>query len=161
MSGTTSAERRKPLRVIAGVDGSSEANDALVGALDLLGDRIGHLTIAVVLDYDGDLSNVASAEHDRAREILRSSAEHVRDRVTDEPETVVLVGRPADALVRHARETNGDVIVVGPRGRGASRFLFGSVASRLARGVGVPVMIIPPRDVAPVAPDEDERAAST
>ena len=45
---------------------------------------------------------------------------------------MTLTGRPADALVQFAREHEYDLIVIAPRGRGASRVLFGSVASRLA-----------------------------
>jgi nucleotide-binding universal stress UspA family protein len=54
-----------------------------------------------------------------------------------------LAGRPANALAQYARDGSYDVIVVAPRGKGASRVLFGSVASHLARGVGVPLVILP------------------
>jgi nucleotide-binding universal stress UspA family protein len=135
-------ERR--LRVLAGVDGSAESTAALAGAVELLGDKLGHLTIAVVLDYDGDLSNVPGAEQERADDVLRVNVERVSALVATAPDAVVLVGRPADALVKHARDTACDVIVVGPRGHGASQWLFGSVASHMARGVGIPVMIMPP-----------------
>jgi len=50
-------------------------------------------------------------------------------------------GSPADALGRLAEEGGYDLLAIGARGRGASKALLGSVATRLARGTGVPVFI--------------------
>jgi len=58
----------------------------------------------------------------------------------------VLVGPAAFEIVRHAGERGADLIVVGSHGRGAlRRFLLGSVAERVLREAGCPVMIVPDR----------------
>jgi len=131
------------LHVLAGLDGSGESRAALASAVRLFRASISHVTLAVALDYDGDLRNVPQSEEDRARAILADAAPLVVDALGVEPAQVVLVGRPADALCRYARDHECDLVVVGPRGHGASRWFFGSVASQLARGAGVPVAILP------------------
>jgi nucleotide-binding universal stress UspA family protein len=132
------------LAVLVGVDASDEAKGALVTAIALFGTRIGRLTIATVLDHDVDGTSAGREAQDRAREMLSAHALLAAGLLDREAETVVLTGRPADALVQHALAGNYQLIVVSPRGKGASRVLFGSVASSLARGVGVPVVILPP-----------------
>ena len=132
------------LAVLVGVDGSDEAKGALVTGLALFGTRIGRLTIATVLDHDVDGSSAGREAQERAREMLSAHALLAAVLLDREAETVMLTGRPADALVHHAFAGNFQVIVVSPRGKGASRVLFGSVASSLARGVGVPVVMLPP-----------------
>jgi nucleotide-binding universal stress UspA family protein len=58
----------------------------------------------------------------------------------------VVVGPAAFEIVRHAEERGADLLVVGSHGRGAlRRFLLGSVAERVLREAGCPVMIVPDR----------------
>ena len=83
-------------------------------------------------------------EQERSAAILQRDALLAAGLLEREPERATLTGRPADALVQFASARDYDLIVIAPRGKGASRVLFGSVASRLARGVGVPVAIMPP-----------------
>ena len=60
----------------------------------------------------------------------------------------VVVGPAAFEIVRRAEERGADLIVVGSHGRGAlRRFLLGSVAERVLREAGCPVMIVPDRAV--------------
>lgn len=142
------------LAVLVGVDGSDEAKGALVTGIALFGTRIGRLTIATVLDHDVEDSSAGRDMQDRAREILSAHALLAAGLLDRKPETVVLTGRPADALVHHALADNYQVIVISPRGKGASRVLFGSVASSLARGVGVPVVILPPAMPSPAGSEQ-------
>lgn len=58
-----------------------------------------------------------------------------------QPATVLLVGYPATALMRHAVEED-EVLVVGRRGHGASKALLGSTAMRLSQEAGIPVLIV-------------------
>jgi nucleotide-binding universal stress UspA family protein len=140
-----SAPRGQQLAVLVGVDGSEDAKGALVTAIALLGTRIGRLTIATVLDYDLERTLAGREEQENAREMLTAHARLAADRLGRDVETALLSGRPADALVQHARAAHDDVIIVSPRGKGAAaRMMFGSVASQLARGVGLPVIILPP-----------------
>jgi nucleotide-binding universal stress UspA family protein len=124
--------------VLVGIDGSAEAEHALRDAVGLLRWRIGRLTLAAVLDYDVATGSVLAEDPQKAQRDLVRTAKAT----SPQPETVVLSGRPAEALRKYAVEQAYDVIVVGRRGHGANRVLLGSVASELARGDEVPVLIV-------------------
>jgi nucleotide-binding universal stress UspA family protein len=129
-----------PIYVLAGVDGSADSEAAAVSAVQLLGTRLGRLTLATVVDYD---TAEAAATHARpalaaAHEMLDDACEAVRHA---DPDTVVLTGRPADALLDHAHKNDIDLIVVGARGRGLTRAVVGHVTSRLARQRDIPVLM--------------------
>lgn len=134
-----------PLDVLIGVDGSPDALGALRRGIELLGPRIGRCAAATVLDYDGGLENVPEAEQARGRALLAEAVAAATPLLGREPEASLLVGRPADALCRHLRDGGYHLLVIAPRGHGLSKYVFGSVASHLAR-VGVPVAILPPAD---------------
>jgi nucleotide-binding universal stress UspA family protein len=52
------------------------------------------------------------------------------------------VGEPADQILKYAKETKPDLLVLATRGR-RGRFAMGSVAERVVRHAPVPVMTIP------------------
>ena len=57
---------------------------------------------------------------------------------------VALVGTPANAIVRHAKEAGCDLIVMGSHGRsGWKHLVLGSVAERVMRHADCPVMVVP------------------
>ena len=76
----------------------------------------------------------------RARAHLDTAASSV-DVVT--AETVLLQGRPAEALSDYAELEGHTIMAIGSRGRGASKALLGSVASRLAQRSPTPVLVVP------------------
>ena len=125
--------------VLVGVDGSAESSAALRAAQGLFGDRIGRLTLAGVIDYDSAISGRPWDTERLATEELERSAASVG---LIEPGTVLLVGHPATALMKHAVEEGYEVLVVGRRGHGASKALLGSTAVRLAHGAGIPVVVV-------------------
>lgn len=131
-----------PVDVLVGIDGSAESIAAAEVVSNLLGGRIGRLTLATVIDYDTALGGEAGLAHREALADLDRALVTVRDASQRQPETVVLTGKPADALVKQASDGQFDVLAVGSRGRGASRLLAGSVATRLARGALTPVLIV-------------------
>lgn len=124
--------------VLVGIDGSAEAEKALRAAIALLGPRLGRLALAAVVDYDIAVGSGPTEENDR----LRADVARTANAIGLEPEILLLSGRPAEALRKHAVEQGYALIVVGRRGHGASRVLLGSVASELARGGEVPVLIV-------------------
>ncbi|MEX0755365.1 MAG: universal stress protein [Actinomycetota bacterium] len=127
-----------PVQVLVGIDGSAESTAAMSHAIDLLGDRIGQLTLAAVIDHDAARTARpwgAAADAERALETCAASV------VAWDPETVVLAGAPGAALLQHATDKDYDLLVVGSRGHGASKAVLGSVASRLVRAPGLPVLI--------------------
>ncbi|HEY6707677.1 MAG TPA: universal stress protein [Actinomycetota bacterium] len=140
---------RGPVDVLVGLDGSAEATAALAAVLELLGPRLGRLTLATVVDLD------ASVEHDRARARARaelerqarlvqlrlSTGEHGPDDGRRVPRLVLLAGHPAEALARLAAEGGDDLLVVGSRAAGLSKVLLGSTATTLAAHAKVPVLV--------------------
>jgi nucleotide-binding universal stress UspA family protein len=130
---------RRGIDVLFGFDGSEESKGALVTAAALFGPHLGRLTIATVVEFEASRSELGQVEVRLADVALLAAG--LLDR---RPETITLVGRPDEALIRLARENHFDVLVIAPRGRGATRALFGSVASRLARAPHIPIAIMPP-----------------
>jgi nucleotide-binding universal stress UspA family protein len=156
--------RPGPLSVLVGIDGSDEARVALSRALDLLGDRIGRLSLVTVIDYDTaeDPWRFADAEAS-ARQWMaaaRAAASNI------DSEEYIVVGEPARALIRIASERGYQLLVAGSRGRGLSPYLLGSVAQSLAATSPVPVLIggqgrhgTPP--VQPHEPGESARTSAS
>jgi nucleotide-binding universal stress UspA family protein len=122
-----------PIDLVAGVDGSPESLAALRAAISLLRGDLGRTTVAVVAPFDAD--------DDPDRRCVLEAA--TRAAAPLAPTTVELHGDPVAALRRYAVEEGFEVIVVGARGRGRSSSPLGSVATRLASGSPVPVLIGP------------------
>jgi nucleotide-binding universal stress UspA family protein len=140
-----------PVDVLVGIDGSPESAAATTAALDLLGGRVGRLTLVAVAEIDD--SPAGRQERARLREELRRQAEAVRVRQQGQrrtvkaarpviPELVLRSGQPAATLDRMAAEDGYGLLVIGARGAGLSRFVLGSVATRLAARASVPVLVI-------------------
>jgi nucleotide-binding universal stress UspA family protein len=136
------AAYRGPVDVLVGMDGSAESLSAAEVVADLLGDRIGRLTLVTVVDYDTALGGTAGTTRMSAEEELASAAAQLGQRLGSDVDAVVLAGRPAEVLAAHATDSGFDVLAIGSRGRGASRLVTGSVASRLARGASLPVLVV-------------------
>jgi nucleotide-binding universal stress UspA family protein len=135
---STGRDRSGRVDVLAGVDGSTESETAVQSAIDLLGPRVGRLTITTVVDFDTAAMSPQSEEQRLARELLRRAS----DRIEWKPEAIVLSGRPAEVLRKFAAVNGYELIVVGRRGHGMSTRLLGSVASELAHGGDVPTLIV-------------------
>jgi nucleotide-binding universal stress UspA family protein len=76
--------------------------------------------------------------------------------------TAVAVGAPAAEIVRYAREHAADLIVLGSHGHGAfRRFMLGSVAERVIRQAGCPVMVVPHRTQRATASEGEVIAAQS
>ena len=129
--------------VLVGIDSSPEASAALEKVVALLDGRIGRLTLATVADYESVSTGAGRERRDELDALLER---HALPFVTHDPDTVILPGRPAEALAGYAREHGYDLVVIGSRGAGRSKAVLGSVASALARGIGIPVLTVGPDD---------------
>ena len=129
-----------PVNTLVGVDGSRDSEIAACKAVRLLGDQLGRITLATVLDYDtAEASTTAAGGAMRvARDVLARAADEIADA---DAETVVLTGHPAPALLEFARANHVDLVVVGARGRGVTHAVMGHVSSRLVRQQDVPVLL--------------------
>ncbi len=136
------------IRVLAGIDGSEASVLAARQAADLLGARLGDLTLAAVADFEisetlppepqpGDTRDVAYAT------ALADAARQLDRWLSFEPATVLLVGRPATALVEHATREHFDLIAVGTSGHGITKRVLGSCASQLTHETSIPVLLLP------------------
>ena len=137
-----------PTSVLAGIDGSHQSMDAVVGAATLLGSELGGLTLALVTDYDiheaGD--GPVDADHPTIadeRRSLEDAARLVAEKIGFTPVTVILSGPPAQTLADHAVAEHFDVLAIGSKGSGMSKRMLGSCAERLASGAPVPVLVLP------------------
>jgi nucleotide-binding universal stress UspA family protein len=140
-----------PVDVLVGIDGSPESAAATTAALELLGSRVGRLTLVAVTDLDD--SYAGREERLRLQGVLEQQAEAVRAwlgerdgpveaKQTVVPELKLMAGRPATTLDTIAADDGYDLLVVGARGAGLSSVLLGSVASRLAARASVPVLVV-------------------
>ena len=61
-----------------------------------------------------------------------------------EPETMVLLGNPAEQILDHVRQWQPDMVVVGRYGTtGLRKMMMGSVSDTLVKSAGVPVLVVP------------------
>jgi len=60
-------------------------------------------------------------------------------------DAVIVTGPIADAIIEFARNQKADLIAMSTHGRtGPSRWLLGSIADRVVRGAGMPVLMVKP-----------------
>ena len=147
-----------PAQVLIGVDGSPEATAAARSVVQLMDDRLGRVVLAWVLDYDTASVNMQRGERDRAERSLQQEAAGLRSEFGISVDSLLLAGPPAATLAGYAADEGFTLLAVGSRGRGASKVALGSVATELAAGAPVPVMVVPP---APSARRPAPRAAAT
>ncbi len=126
------------LHVLVGIDGSPAAQHAAVTARDLLGASVGRITLATVIDYDTEEDSEGRAEP-AAWQMLHAAKARLEPWG---PAEALLVGPPADALLQFVTEHDVDLVVVGPRGRGLSKRVLGSVGSALVARSPVPVLVV-------------------
>ena len=116
--------------VLVGTDGSTTATRAVTRAAELAAASEAELIVAYVGDAaqgTGVLDHVVASL--AATSLL--------------PQTRVLAGDPADALLRLAAAEHVDVIVVGNKGMtGAQRFLLGSVPNKISHRASCDVLVV-------------------
>ncbi len=119
--------------MLVGVDGSPESEAAIRQACVLFGEAVGRITFAHVVPIDATPETESAAE----AQLAAVCAAHPEL----DPSTVVLRGKPVDALRDYVTQLGYEVLVVGTRGTGMSTATLGSVATGLARRAGVPVLL--------------------
>jgi nucleotide-binding universal stress UspA family protein len=146
--------------IVAAVDLTDASHDVFEAALQLAGAQHARVHLihvvpdalhsAWLLDAAGpDLPEVQRRwTDDSAQRLIAFAAGHDVDPLN--VPTAVLVGTPSSQIVNYAHEHTADAIVLGSHGHGViGRFVLGSVAERVMRQAGCPVMIVPhlPRGV--------------
>ncbi len=105
--------------------------------------------------YGSDLSEVPlnwgqymQQEIDRGKQIAKKYLSGIEKRLKDSNISVrseVIVGKAADNIVDYANRNPFNIIVMATHGRsGLSRWVYGSVAENVLRGVSCPVLLVRP-----------------
>jgi nucleotide-binding universal stress UspA family protein len=156
--------------VMVPLDGSGLSEDALTYARQIV-DPKGKLTLLTAVELPivmpDSLYPVYSMSFERLQgdeggyyspEKLLASARLYLSRVTNrvlETESTDLnivshaeIGEPADIIIKNARNQQVDAIVMSTHGRsGFSRWLFGSVTTKVLNAAPCPVFVIPSREM--------------
>jgi nucleotide-binding universal stress UspA family protein len=142
-----------PAAVVAGVDGSSAACEALATAADLA-HGLGSELVAVhvepapvpLTDSAGGMPMWPRTVWDPARRAARRTVERAVDALDTELPVRIRcdIGDPAERLSTVATEQPSAILVVASRGHGRLRSaLLGSVSARLCASAPVPVVVVP------------------
>lgn len=134
-------------RLLVPIDDSEPATQALLEALERF--RTDDVVVLHVLDTDESSHGIEGGaaagwfESKKAdAEAVFEDAQTIADEYGISLSTATEPGRPAEAIVRYAREHDIDHIVMGSHGRsGVSRILVGSVAEGVVRNAPVSVTI--------------------
>lgn len=124
--------------LLIAVDGSADSIHAAESALGMFGSMATSVTMATVLPFESESSETGKDDQEAAQTLLDTIA---GDLGHPQIEKVILFGRPDTALSEHARASGAEMVVVGPRGHGASEALFGSVTKHLVGAGEVPVFV--------------------
>jgi nucleotide-binding universal stress UspA family protein len=151
--------------ILVPLDDSMLAQDILASASSLAACTGASVTLLRVVDpvpmillaselpvaYPATVRDVEATEQvvaDAQKEIGRV-AQQIRDESHAEIDAQVVVdSSAAHAIIEFARTHEIDVIAMATHGRGASRLLMGSVADKVVRGSGLPVLLHRPAAVA-------------
>jgi nucleotide-binding universal stress UspA family protein len=133
-------------RILVGYDGSQEAEKALELALAVafgMGSKVTILAVAqlpepfVAVELQAALDDAHDHYDRRLQKIAVSAAENGIP-----VETAIVVGHPAEQIIRHAEKEHSDLIVVGRRGRSTiQKLVMGSVSERVMQHAPCPVMV--------------------
>jgi nucleotide-binding universal stress UspA family protein len=138
--------------ILVPVDGSLESKEALCRAIDLAKQLHAELTVAYVVDLKEKLSSyekLTNEEESYTEEEVKAEARKVLApfkeiaRGFSPVKFVVTVGAPGLTIVRLAKNSCADLIIIGNRGMGmVKRFFMGSVSNYVMENAFCPVMVV-------------------
>lgn len=142
-------------RVLVPVDGSATSERAVDHALALAERFDSELDVLFVVEESlagpllpkggQEAEDVLASLEATGHELAQSIAETASTRGIGAKAHVRWSDRVEEGILAHIDENAIEVIVMGTHGRsGISRFLLGSVAERVLRRAGVPVLTVPP-----------------
>ena len=137
-------------KILVAFDGSQQSNKAYDFALDMSGLCTGATSELIVISVIQPPEPADIVEMDA---IIDSATQHyeelfkeLKDRAKGKGITIkteILVGHPADQIVRYAKDQNCDVIVLGRKGKSrVERWLLGSVSKRVSSYAPCTVIIV-------------------
>ena len=145
-----------PASVLCPVDFSAASRGALRYAAAIAAHFGGRLTLLAVNDpllvEADEFAGEAHLTEHTTQELKRFAGRALEEEATVSPETrlEVATGKPAPEILRVARETRCDLIVMSSHGAtGARRLFFGSTTERVLRETATPVLVTPAADPGP------------
>lgn len=137
-------------KILVAFDGSEKSYDAFNFALEMSKLCPGAAPEIIVLSVaqppePADIVEV-EAIIDNATQYYEELFKILRDKAKEknlEIKTVVVVGHPADQIIRYAKENNCDMVVLGQKGKSKiESWLLGSVSKRVATYAPCTVTIV-------------------
>ena len=133
----------------------SDASPRMVPFVKAMSERFSasvHLLfVARLLDYFSAVYVPSESIDNFEKEIMEGAwrrLEEFRDTYfsgNDDVRYEVVAGDAAEQILAHARNRAMDLIIIGTHGRkGLDRIVFGSVAQRVCRRAGIPVLLVNP-----------------
>ncbi|HXX57375.1 MAG TPA: universal stress protein [Thermodesulfovibrionales bacterium] len=137
-------------KIVVAFDGSGQSGKAFDFALELTRLCPGAAPEILVLSVAQPPEPIDIVEMDA---VIDSATEHYNELLKGlkekagkrdiEIKTEVVIGHPADQIVRHAKEKNADMIVMGQKGKSrVESWLLGSVSKRVATYAHCSVTIV-------------------
>lgn len=145
--------------VLVATDGSEGARAAVDHAVELAAAvdatvHVVHVVDVTVAWPTGSGGPILDAMEAAGRESLDQAVERAERAGVSAVEATLASGSPYRAIVDYATEAGADLTVVGTHGRtGLDRFLLGSVAERVVRTAGTPVLTLKAADAEPADTD--------
>ncbi len=144
-------------RILAPIDGSEVCDIGIAEALQLAARLDATIRFFNVIDMSYvPRAGEGAAYAEPLMKAAQKEADELMDRALERAEEAgvsmesgvakILVGRPAEEIVREAERWRADLIVMGTHGRrGLSRAMLGSDAEWVLRHSPVPVLMVPPK----------------
>jgi nucleotide-binding universal stress UspA family protein len=131
-------------KILYPTDFSSYSNQAYFHAISLAEKHGAALTVVFVYNPEKTTTPGSRGDAEADRHYWRNQLEQIRPLNTGiAVRHVFLDGDPATEIVRHARESAADIIVMGTHVRtGMDRLLMGSVAEKVLRDAACSVMVV-------------------
>ena len=134
--------------ILVAVDGSPEADAALVHATALARDQRARLTLVTAVPQLPATALLASGAAPPRSEVVKHYSDMLRKAADTLPEdvsvtTLLVEGPPARALIERARSGAFDLIVMGSHGHGRlHQSILGCVSQKVLHASPVPVLLI-------------------
>jgi len=139
------------LKILLPVDGSENASKTVADFIQLLDwykEKPEFHLLNVQYPLDGNVSlfiNQTDIKQYHQEEALRSlkNTQDLLDQAGISYQYHILVGDPAEMIVRFATEKQYDQIIMGPRGKGGIKgLLLGSVTNKVMQLSNIPVLLV-------------------
>lgn len=122
------------VRILVGVDGSSNSKRALIEAVSCAENFSG--SVKVITVYKRGMA-------EKAEEVLEEAKQYMEEKGVEYTTSAILGSNPARALRTTAEHENFDLIVVGSRGWGSkASILLGSVSRQVVANAECNVLVV-------------------